>query len=165
MSKNILALCSLAGALLTASVPCALAQARYENQPAMQAALQSLRQAEEALRRADTDKGGHRVKALQLVNEAQREVEAGIQFDNRHRSGDERGRGYGDNRYGGDNRWRGRLSSDDQQRFDSYYSRWLEYRRTNNRDEITSMERRMQDVMTHNNIPLNVPYDQIASHR
>jgi hypothetical protein len=60
---------------------------------------------------------------------------------------------------------RARLSSEDQQRFDSYYSRWLEYRRTNNRDEIVSMENRMRDVMSHNNIPSNVPFEQIASRR
>ena len=56
-----------------------------------------------------------------------------------------------------------RLSSDDQRRFDSYYSRWLEYRRTNNRDEITSMEKRMQDVYQHNAIPSNTPYDRVAT--
>jgi hypothetical protein len=65
-------------------------------------------------------------------------------------------------RYG---QWQGRLSADDQSRFDSYYSRWLDYRRTNNRDEIVSMENRMRDVMSHNNIPSDVPFDQIASPR
>jgi hypothetical protein len=62
-------------------------------------------------------------------------------------------------------RWQGRLSADDQSRFDSYYSRWLEYRRTNNQSEVVSMEKRMRDVMSHNNIPANVPFDQIASPR
>jgi hypothetical protein len=61
------------------------------------------------------------------------------------------------------NRWQGRLSGDDQRRFDSYYSRWLEYRRTNNRDETVSMEKRMQDVYQHNGIPGNTPYDAVAS--
>lgn len=65
-----------------------------------------------------------------------------------------------DNRRG---QWSGRLSGDDQRRFDSYYSRWLEYRRTNNRDEIVSMEKRMQDVYQHNGIPSNVPYDRVAT--
>jgi hypothetical protein len=60
-------------------------------------------------------------------------------------------------------RWNNRLSADDQRRFDSYYSRWLEYRRTNNRDEIVSMEKRMQDVYQHNGIPNNVPYGAVAS--
>src|SRR6184192_642648 len=36
---------------------------------------------------------------------------------------------------------RGRqLSADDQQRFDSYFSRWQDYRRTNNQREMRSME-------------------------
>jgi len=58
-----------------------------------------------------------------------------------------------------------RLSSEDQQRFDSYYSRWRGYRRTNNRDEMASMEKRMRDVMSRNNIPSDVPFDEIASRR
>jgi uncharacterized protein YxeA len=56
-----------------------------------------------------------------------------------------------------------RLSDDDQRRFDSYYSRWQDYRRTNNRDEIVSMEKRMQDVYQHNGIPSNTPYDAVAT--
>jgi hypothetical protein len=72
----------------------------------------------------------------------------------------------GDRGYGGDyEQSRGRLSSEDQQRFDSYYSRWMDYRRTNNRDGIESMDNRMRDVMSHNNIPSNVPFDRIASRR
>jgi len=161
--KSKLKLWMFTGALVLVLSPLALTQ-RYEYQPQMQAALTNLRQAEENLRRADADKGGHRVKALELVNQAEREVQAGIDYDNRHNS---RGEQYRDGDYRGnrDNRWNGRLSSDDQQRFDSYYSRWIEYRRNNNKDEIISMEKRMQDVMTHNNIPLNTPYEQIASHR
>ena len=58
-----------------------------------------------------------------------------------------------------------RLSSEDQQRFDSYYSRWQGYRRTNNRDEVESMEKRMRDVMSRNNIPSDVPFEEIASRR
>jgi len=72
------------------------------------------------------------------------------------------GRGYGD-QYG--QRRQDRLSSEDQQRFDSYYSRWQGYRRTNNRDEIESMEKRMRDVMSRNNIPPDVPFDEVASGR
>jgi hypothetical protein len=56
-----------------------------------------------------------------------------------------------------------RLSADDQQRFDSYYTRWVEYRRTNNGDEIRSMEKRMQDIYSHYGIPSNTPYERIAS--
>ena len=60
-------------------------------------------------------------------------------------------------------RWEGRLSAEDQGRFDSYYSRWQDYRRTNNRDEIVSMENRMRDVMAHSSIPSNTEFSQIAS--
>ena len=56
-----------------------------------------------------------------------------------------------------------KLSADDQRRFDSYYSRWLQYRATNNQGEILSMENRMRDVYAHNGIPSNVPFDQVAS--
>ena len=48
------------------------------------------------------------------------------------------------------------LPAEDQQQFDIYYSRWLEYRRTNNRDEVVAMEERMRDVMSRNNIPPDV---------
>jgi hypothetical protein len=61
--------------------------------------------------------------------------------------------------------YRGRLSSEDQEHFDSYYSRWLEYRRSNDRDQIESMEKRMQEVMARNRIPPEVPFDEIASRR
>ena len=34
--------------------------------------------------KAEADKGGHRVKALELVNQALAEVKAGVEFDNKH---------------------------------------------------------------------------------
>ena len=55
---------------------------------------------------------------------------------------DNRGQGDRDDAHPQDNHGYGhgqrqaRLSSEDQQRFDSYYSRWQGYRRTNNRDEM-----------------------------
>jgi hypothetical protein len=55
-----------------------------ERQPHMQAALRALRNARQQLDAAEPDKGGHRVKAVQLVSDAIREVEAGIRFDNKH---------------------------------------------------------------------------------
>jgi len=55
-----------------------------ERQPHMQAALRALRNARQQLDAAEADKGGHRVKAMQLVNDAIKEVEAGVRFDNRH---------------------------------------------------------------------------------
>ena len=60
-------------------------------------------------------------------------------------------------------RWRGRFSREDQGRFDSYYSRWIQYRRTNNRDQVDSMERRMYDLMDRYQIPQQVPFERIAS--
>jgi len=50
----------------------------------MQAALDHLRDARAELDQASADKGGHRVKAISLINEAIDEVQAGIRFDNRH---------------------------------------------------------------------------------
>ena len=54
------------------------------DQPHMQAALEHLRAAKVQLDVADADKGGHRVKALRLVNDAIAQVERGIEFDRRH---------------------------------------------------------------------------------
>jgi hypothetical protein len=54
------------------------------DQPHMQAALEHLRAARESLQTADADKGGHREKALRLVNQAIEQVEKGIGFDRRH---------------------------------------------------------------------------------
>src|SRR5258708_35277152 len=51
--------------------------------------------------------------------------------------------------------WHNRLSVSDQERFDSYFSRWHEYRRTNDRDQIVSMEKRMQSIYETYNIPAN----------
>jgi len=59
---------------------------------------------------------------------------------------------------------RGRqLSGDDQRRFDSYFSRWQDYQRTNNQGEARSMEERMQNIYRHYGIPSNTPYSRIAS--
>ena len=55
-----------------------------ERQPHMHAALHALRNAHQQLDTAEPDKGGHRVKAIQLVNQAISEVEAGIKFDDKH---------------------------------------------------------------------------------
>jgi hypothetical protein len=56
-----------------------------------------------------------------------------------------------------------RLSMRDQQRFDSYFSRWQEYKRVNDRDQIVSMERRMLDVYAHYGIPAGTPFWRVAS--
>ncbi|MGH9511870.1 MAG: hypothetical protein ACRD2U_07005 [Terriglobales bacterium] len=74
-----------------------------------------------------------------------------------HRDND-RDHGYGHQH----ERWQ-RLSADDQSRFDSYYSRWLDYRQRNDRDQIVSMENRMRDVMVRYSIPPDTDFAQIAS--
>ena len=48
-------------------------------QPHMRSALDHLRLAKVELDKADPDKGGHRVAALKLVNDAITEVEAGME--------------------------------------------------------------------------------------
>jgi hypothetical protein len=55
-----------------------------EDQPHMEAAMQHLRQAQEELERATSDKGGHRVRAIGFIRQAQGEVQAGMHFDDRH---------------------------------------------------------------------------------
>jgi len=66
-------------------------------------------------------------------------------------------------RQAGYNPYHGRIAAEDQKRFDNYYSRWLDYKRTNNREQALSMDKRMQDVMQHNNIPATVPFGALAS--
>jgi len=55
-----------------------------ENQPHMQAALKSLQQAKIQLEKATHDKGGHRVKAIELIDQAISEVKQGIAYDDTH---------------------------------------------------------------------------------
>jgi hypothetical protein len=74
-------------------------------------------------------------------------------------NGERHDEGYGDS-HGG---WQGRLSAEDQSRFDSYYSRWLNYRQSNDREQMASMENRMRDVMDHNSIPRDTDFSRIAS--
>ncbi|HEY7351256.1 MAG TPA: hypothetical protein VH596_00690 [Terriglobales bacterium] len=56
-----------------------------------------------------------------------------------------------------------RLSIRDQQRFDSYYSRWQQYKQVNDRDQIVSMEKRMLDVYAHYGIAAGTPFWRIAT--
>lgn len=65
-------------------------QARTQAQPKMSEALEHLREAEKALQQGSHDKGGHRVKALQLVKQAESEIQAGIEYDNTHLTGKEK---------------------------------------------------------------------------
>lgn len=58
--------------------------ASADPQPRMRDALGYLESARDALQNADSDKGGHRVKAISLTKQAIKQVEAGMRFDNRH---------------------------------------------------------------------------------
>ena len=62
----------------------AIGQAATPDQPFMKAARADLMKAKAELQLAMRDKGGHRAKALSLVNEAIAEVDKGIAFDRRH---------------------------------------------------------------------------------
>ena len=54
------------------------------DQPQMQAAKVNLEKAQEALRKATADKGGHRAKAMELVGQAIGAVNNGIEYDRTH---------------------------------------------------------------------------------
>lgn len=59
-------------------------QAFAEKQPHMHDALAQLEKALGSLKVATADKGGHRVKAISLTEQAIAEVKQGIEFDNKH---------------------------------------------------------------------------------
>ena len=54
------------------------------DQPHMQAAIEHLRMAKGELEKAEADKGGHRAKAIVLVNDAIGQVEKGMHYDRKH---------------------------------------------------------------------------------
>ncbi|MBA3913282.1 MAG: hypothetical protein H0X25_05385 [Acidobacteriales bacterium] len=59
--------------------------------------------------------------------------------------------------------YRGRLSPGDQSRYDSYFDRWTNAKKVNDQDQVTSMEKRMQDIMRSYNIPWGTPYEALSS--
>ena len=64
----------------------ALAGVSGAGQDNMKDALQSLREARQALDRAEDNKGGHKQKAIDLVDKAIEQVQAGMEFaaDKKH---------------------------------------------------------------------------------
>lgn len=60
-----------------------ISTADAERQPHMKAALAHLEKAVNQLDKATADKGGHRVKAIDLTRQAIEQVKKGIEFDNR----------------------------------------------------------------------------------
>jgi len=59
--------------------------------------------------------------------------------------------------------YQSQLSPQDQKEFDKYYTKWVNDTRKNDRDDVDRDARRMQDIMGRNNIPADVPFDQVAS--
>lgn len=70
---------------------------------------------------------------------------------------------YGQGAYGQSAYGQGRLSPEDQRKFDSYYSKWVDAQNKNDQDDIRGNAQHMQDIMARNNIPPNVPFQAIAS--
>jgi hypothetical protein len=56
-----------------------------------------------------------------------------------------------------------RMTPEDEDQFNSYYSRWQQDRQTDHRDDMVSMEHHMQDLMSKYAIPSDTPYDQVAA--
>jgi hypothetical protein len=72
------------GLALAATLAATHATTVSADQPHMRNAHKLLVDARAELDKATPDKGGHRVKAIQLVTDAIAEVHAGIQFDEHH---------------------------------------------------------------------------------
>jgi len=77
-----------ATAKTAASNPTPTAAAAVEDQPHMQAALESLKQAREHLQKAEADKGGHRAAAIKATDEAIKHTEMGVKFADNHKDKD-----------------------------------------------------------------------------
>lgn len=85
MSKSIARILAIALILAVCSMPLGMtASANYEDQPQMHAALEALRQAEQHLKEAEHDKGGHREQALKATEDAIHHVEMGIKVGAEH---------------------------------------------------------------------------------
>jgi len=78
MYKKSLKTSIIFAALLVLSAPVSA------DQPKMHAALKALNTAEKNLLKGSNDKGGHRVKALELVRKAKKQVKLAIKFDRNH---------------------------------------------------------------------------------
>jgi len=72
------------GAIVASGLIAAAKPALAEPQPDMVRAREALTNAIGLLRAAADDKGGHKIKAVQLIEDAIAEVNAGIEFANTH---------------------------------------------------------------------------------
>lgn len=71
-----------------AANPTPTATAAVEEQPHMEAALKSLKEAREHLQQAEADKGGHRAAAIKATDEAIKHTEMGMKFADNHKDKD-----------------------------------------------------------------------------
>lgn len=81
--SRLLALTLILG-LLSVPIGAVANNADDDDQPQMQAALESLRQAAQHLKEAKHDKDGHRAAALKATEEAIRHVELGMKAGDKH---------------------------------------------------------------------------------
>ena len=56
-----------------------------------------------------------------------------------------------------------RFSGRDAMDFRSYYACWQDYKRTNNREQVASMEDRMRKVMPDHNVPNDASYEDVVN--
>lgn len=88
MRNKITAICSavvLLAGLSIFSVMHAQSRQMALHEPHMSAAYGHLQQAKDELEKATPNKGGHREKAMQMVDEAMRQIEEGEQYYQQHR--------------------------------------------------------------------------------
>ena len=78
------AILNATGAVIATGLIAAAKPARAERQPDMGHAREALNSALGFLHAAADDKGGHKVKAIHLIEDALVEVNAGIEFANTH---------------------------------------------------------------------------------
>ena len=103
-------------------------------------------------RKNDRDDIAKDVRKMQQIM-ARNNIAASVPYDQIASTG---------NRY--PSRYQGQqLPPEDQKDFDKAYTKWVNDTRKNDRDDIDKDARKMQEIMSRNNIPADVPFDQVAS--
>ncbi len=59
--------------------------------------------------------------------------------------------------------WQGRISPDDQRKFNEEYDKWQSAHSRNDRSDIDKHARKMEEIMARYNIPPDTPFNAIAS--
>jgi len=59
--------------------------------------------------------------------------------------------------------WQGRMSPDDQKKFNHEYHEWQEANAKNDRHDINEHARKMEEIMARYNVPPDTPFEAIAS--